>query len=85
MDLPLTEHAWFEMHRRGISKLEIEKVFKHPEQKIKMAGIREIWQNKFAQNGKEYVLRIVVELMPKTRVITVYKSSKVKKYWRKDL
>ena len=82
--LPLTSHAKFEMERRGIKEEEIEQVFLNPVQKIKLSGVREIWQNQMTQDGKIYVLRMVVELEPKLTIVTVYKSSKIKKYWRED-
>ena len=82
--LPFTDHALFEMKRRGISEKEVEKVFQQPEQKIELEGDREIWQTKVVLDSKTWVIRIVVELKPRVAIVTVYKSSKVKKYWRAD-
>ena len=45
---------------------------------------REIWQNRILVEGKEHVLRLVVEVEPELKIVTVYKSSKVKKYWRES-
>ena len=72
------------MKRRGISEKEVEKVFQQPEQKIELEGDREIWQTKVVLDSKTWVIRIVVELKPRVAIVTVYKSSKVKKYWRAD-
>ena len=82
MVLPLSAHAIFEIERRGISKEEVEQVFNNPEQKIKVSNRREIWQNKIEVVGVVYVLRVIVDLEPELRIVTVYRSSKVKKYWR---
>lgn len=80
--LPLSDHAKFEMRRRGITEDEVGVTFHQPQQKIKLEGGREIWQNKVEAEGKAYVIRVILEVDPRTRIITVYKSSKVKKYWR---
>lgn len=82
--LPLTEHARFEMKRRGISEQEVEAVLEKPGQKIKLVGGREIWQNKIHTEGREYVLRVVLEVKPEPLVVTVYRTSKVDKYWREE-
>lgn len=80
--LPLTQHAIWEMQKRGITEEEVTQVFEQPEQKIGVSFNREIWQNIIELRGKKYVLRIVVELSPSVKIITVYKSSKVSKYWK---
>ena len=82
--LPLSPHAEFEMKRRGISREAVEEVFHHPEQKIELAGAREIWQNKSGIAGKIYVVRLVVQRSPELKIVTVYKSSKIKKYWKEN-
>lgn len=79
--LPLTRHARFEMVKRSITEDEVKNILEHPQQKIRVDENREIWQNKVEEKGKIYVIRVVIEMGP-LRVITVYKSSKVKKYWR---
>ena len=82
--LPICDHARFEMERRGITEEMIKDVYDHPEQKIRVTEGREIWQNKIELGEKSYVLRLVVDLKPTRRIVTVYKSSKASKYWRDD-
>ncbi|MBI2346706.1 MAG: DUF4258 domain-containing protein [Deltaproteobacteria bacterium] len=84
MILPLSDHARFEMQRRRISEQDIERVWTQPEQKIVLARGRAIWQNKITDGGKVYILRLVIETAPTMRIITLYRSSKVKKYWREE-
>jgi len=72
------------MQRRGISEDEIKEVYLHPVQKIKLVGGREIWQNQIERDGKVYVLRIVVGIKPNLSIVTVYRSSNVKKYWMEE-
>lgn len=83
--VPLSNHAKFEMQRRGVSEAEVEAVFREPGQKIKLASGREIWQNKIEKEGKVYVVRIIVETVPTMKIVTIYRSSKVKKYWRLEI
>lgn len=83
MELPLTKHAIYEMHRRNISAAEVAAVFENPMQKIKVTEKREIWQNKTVVGEKVYLLRIVVELKPKLAIVTAYKTSKIGKYWKR--
>jgi len=46
----------------------------------------EIWQSRFtAQDGKIYLLRVVVAIdKDPAVVVTLYKTSKVEKYWRTE-
>ncbi len=83
--LPFSDHAKFEMKRRGLSETQIQEVYEYPQQKIKLANDREIWQNKLQMDGEDYIVRIVMELKPQLMIVTVYRSSKIKKYWRVDL
>lgn len=84
-DLPLSHHARFEMRRRGISEEEVRTVHDHPTQRIQLAGTREAWQNKIVFEGREYVLRLIVDIAKDDTIVTVYRTSKIGKYWRKDL
>lgn len=79
----ITQHALEEMQRRQISEQEVMVVCERPEQKIKLANAREIWQNKVVIERKTFVLRVVVDV-EESKVITAYRSSKVKKYWREE-
>ena len=80
--LPLSNHARYEMQKRDISEIMVESVFLQPVQKIIVSKDRQIWQNKIEIEGKAYIMRLVVEINPAVKIITVYKSSKVDKYWR---
>ncbi|MBI4223602.1 MAG: DUF4258 domain-containing protein [Deltaproteobacteria bacterium] len=82
--LPLSEHARFEMRRRGIPESIVQQVLEKPEQKIRLARGREIWQNRVKMEDREYVVRLVLELNPEIKIITVYRSSKINKYWREQ-
>ena len=82
----LTDHAQWEAKRRQIDLKMIKKLVKNPQQQIR-SGKRLIFQEKYFDKfqEKEMLLRTVAEEEGDTRrVITVYKTSKIKKYWKEE-
>ena len=83
----MSSHAEWEMQRRGIPTAMVQAVLNGPEQRMpddSRAG-RWIYQSRISfDDGKLYLLRIVVtEIEPQT-VITAYRTSKIEKYWRAE-
>jgi len=63
----------------------ILRIARAPEQVIPVRPGREIRQSKaiVPPGGSEYLVRIVVDIKPNTsEVVTVYRTSKIEKYWR---
>jgi hypothetical protein len=85
MDFRLSRHAEWEMVRRGIPLALVQVVMDRPEQRLvdeSRAG-RWICQSRLRfEDGKMYLLRVVVaeEEQPAV-IITVYRTSKMEKYW----
>jgi hypothetical protein len=82
----ITEHAMFEANRRNIPEELIRSAIKNPLQKLSSKKRRVIVQNKYHDEteGKEMILRIIgMESAGEFKVITVYKTSKIDKYWKK--
>jgi hypothetical protein len=73
------------MDRRGIPPALVETVMDNPEQRIidESHPGRWIYQSRLpSENGKIYLLRVVVdEEEEPPLVITVYRNSKIEKYW----
>ena len=87
MGILFSEHAIFEINRRQIKREEIENLIKNPPQKIPAKKDRTIIQGKYHDKNlnKEMLLRIIGdELEGSFYVITVYKTSKIEKYWNGD-
>jgi len=85
MDFILTDHARDEALRRQIPRDWIEATMARPEQIVPGLDRREVWQSRIVAEGKAYLVRLVVESWHPTPVIvTVYRTSKVEKYWRKS-
>ncbi len=85
MDIHLSEHAKTELMRRQISVELAMQVAQEPDQIVPARNGLECRQSKFYAESpdKEYLLRVVVnpKIAPNV-IVTVYKTSKVAKYWR---
>lgn len=80
----VSKHAKEELHRRGIPMDVFEAVLAAPEQKVPGHGTIVCYQSKVNIDGKRYLVRVMVDETRKPPVVvTVYRTSKVNKYWRK--
>ncbi|MBD0264301.1 MAG: DUF4258 domain-containing protein [Tolypothrix sp. Co-bin9] len=85
MEYRLSRHAQTEMERRKISVDLVESVLDNPQQIISEKEGRKAYQSKFDVSGRVFLLRvIVVDNIEPAVVITVYKTSKIDKYWRAE-
>ncbi len=84
MRLVLSDHARFEAARRGIEEATVRSVAQAPEQVLPLRPGREVRQSRMTlpPAGKLYLVRVVVDTGPDAEVIvTVYRTSKIDKYW----
>jgi uncharacterized phage-associated protein len=82
MDYTLTDHAKKEAQRRLIIPEWIESTMLHPEQVTLGADNRKVYQSRIVADGKTYLIRLIVEDWQQPPVIvTVYRTSKIEKYW----
>jgi hypothetical protein len=84
MKFQITNHARKEMNRRAIPADAVEAVLQKPGQIVEEYGNKRAYQSIMALGTeKRYLVRVIVDdtVMP-GRVVTVYKTSKIKKYWR---
>jgi len=81
----LSRHAMEEMERRGIDPADVEAVLTGPHQVVPGHGGLRVYQSRVESGGKAYLLRAVVDdaAEPGT-VVTVYRTSKISKYWRTE-
>ncbi|MBF2096965.1 MAG: DUF4258 domain-containing protein [Gloeomargaritaceae cyanobacterium C42_A2020_066] len=83
----LTEDALTQMARRHIDPDLVKQVLAAPEQTELDREGREIYQSRFEKDEppRTYLLRVFVDVdRTPPEVVTVYLTSKVKKYWRVD-
>ena len=84
-DFVFTNHALTEMARREISQEDVRTVLANPEQMEMVREGRAVYQAKLdmGEPPKAYVLRVFVDIDRKPPyVVTVYRTSKIEKYWR---
>ena len=83
----LTDHAKEEMRRRQISERDVAKVLASPEQREAVRAGREVLQSRITlpHPSKTYLLRVFVDTdREPPAVVTVYRTSKVARYWRDE-
>lgn len=85
MEYRLTEHAELEMQRRQVPSEWVESIMHSPEQIVVGFGGRKVYQGRVSADGKTYLLRLIVEDRHTLPVIvTVYRTSKIEKYWEQS-
>jgi hypothetical protein len=73
------------MERRGITAVEVDSVLSAPEQWEQIRPGRCIYQSRLVtgEPPKTYLLRVFVDVdREPAEVVTVYRTSKIHKYWR---
>ena len=81
----ITDHAIFEMERRDIPLELVQRILENPEQRVSIRKGREVLQSRIQMNEKEYLVRIFVDIdRSPPEVVTVYRTSKINKYWKKN-
>jgi hypothetical protein len=82
------DHARFEMKRRGLSEELVRSVLEAPDQQIEIRSGRVVMQSQVKMNvpPKTYLIRVFVDVdRDPLEDVTVYRTSKVSKYWRQCL
>jgi hypothetical protein len=78
----VTSHAAFEIHRRRIEEDLVRRVLAAPEQCHAVRPGRDVLQSRIAFDGKTYLLRVFVDIdRDPVEVVTVYRTSRIAKYW----
>lgn len=77
----ISDHAREEAERRGIPLDVLHGVIESPGQIVAAHSERKVYQSKVEIGGKLYVVRAIVENTDPLTVITVYRTSKIEKYW----
>lgn len=88
MEIVFSDHALFEMKRRQVDKEIVNDVFENPHQNFSSKKGRVVVQGKYLNQyqRKEMLLRIIgKEKEDIFYVITVYKTSIIEKYWKKEV
>lgn len=79
-----TPYAEDRLRRRRLERDLVERVVTEPEQVVDEDG-RKVGQSRYRDEvkNKEYLLRVVYEETGEDKlVVTIYRTSKIRKYWR---
>jgi Domain of unknown function (DUF4258) len=83
MNFRLSNHARQELVRRNIALTEVESVLAKPGQIVPEHGGIVCYQSQTISDGKPCLLRVMVNEATDTKVVvTVYRTSKISKYWQ---
>jgi hypothetical protein len=83
LNFELSKHALEELERRQIPRTTIERVLESPEQKLRVLEKITCYQSRVNFAGKQYLLRVMVnDAAEPSVVVTVYRTSKIRKYWK---
>jgi uncharacterized DUF497 family protein len=84
MKIKFTNHAKDEIRNRALDIKQLEEILTNPGQIVESDNNRKVYQELIEFiDKKKYVVRIIIEETNDTiNVVTVYKSSKISKYWR---
>jgi hypothetical protein len=83
MNFRFSNHAMEEMHRRNIPLNVVESVLHSPEQIVEERDGRKAYQSQIDFGGAMFLVRVlVVDDVDPAIVITVYRTSRISKYWR---
>jgi hypothetical protein len=85
MKFEISRHAHEEMGRRGIPLNIVETIMQNPQQIVDEYGNKKAYQSIIKiETAKDYLVRVIVnDALDPAKVITVYRTSKISKYWRK--
>ena len=88
MDFDFSIHSLEQMTSRGITNSQVIEVLKNPDQVIKESEVSdiEVYQSIFKNiQGGNYMIRVFVNRIKNSKlVVTVYKTTKVFKYWQNE-
>jgi len=78
----LTPHARHESSRRGIPAEILADVLANPEQIVAAHSDRNVYQSMKRIRGIMFLVRVIVdERVSPAKVVTVYRTTKIRKYW----
>jgi len=82
-DYVITNHASFEMKRRGISPRQVQNVLKNPGQRLTIRNGRDVLPSQISEGGRRFLIRVFVDVdRSPAEVVTAYRTSRIGKYWR---
>ena len=88
MNFRFTDHALREMSRRGIPKETVYEIIEMHEQEYEVRKGRKVYQSRRREGDppRFYLYRVFMDVDRRpVEVVTVYRTSKIDKYWRAEV
>ncbi len=83
MKVKLLKHLKDQLKERRINLKFIKETLSNPEQIVPEAKGLKIAQKRYSIDNKQYLIRVIFREKKDLRIgITVYKTSKIRKYWK---
>jgi hypothetical protein len=84
MEFQISQHAELQLQDRQIPRAFLEAVLESPQQIVNEGNDKQIYQSCIEfENGKVYLVRAIVGFSTAIpTVITVYRTTQIKRYWR---
>lgn len=86
-EVRISQHAREQMKERGIPEILIFEIIESPQQSIPDGVDKVIYQSivYFEEEEVDYLVRVFVNIIKTPNlVVTVYRTSKIKKYWEDE-
>jgi hypothetical protein len=86
-DFIVSSHARAQMERRGITHDVVQRILSSPEQRLPVREGRVVFHSRIGMGrpSKMYLLRVFVDIdREPRRIVTVYRTTKLEKYWRNE-
>lgn len=84
VEFVITPHARAELQRRGLDDTIVRRVLETPGQRETVRPGRDVLQSQLEMEGKRYLVRVFVDVdRSPAEVVTVYRTSRIDKYWRR--
>ena len=80
----ISNHAKEQMDERGITEQMVLEIIRNPDQTIPEDDDKLIYQSLrfFVEEGRDYLVRVFVNIVKEPHLaITVYRTSRIEKYW----
>ena len=86
-EVRISDHAREQMAERGISEEMVFAIVEDPQQTVPQGPDKVVYQSlqHFEEEDKEYLVRVFVNIIKiPNLVITVYRTSRIDKYWEDE-
>ncbi len=83
VNFTFSKHAESELTLRRIPREFVEEVLRQPQQIVSERPPKKAYQSQVEFGGRKFLLRVIVDdTVEPVKVVTLYRTSKINKYWK---